>query len=198
MLAWLPTYFTRTLDLDLGQASTVSLLPPVAGFLVSLVAGQAADGLMARGVGVGVVRRTAQATAFLAPAGCLAAASATQGSDLCVAFVTAGLGLNSFALAGLYCTHADMSPEFAGPLLGLTNTAGAVPGIIGVATVGYLLDQTGSWQLALMAPTCVLFLIGTAVYSLGASSELQDFSNNEPFAVERWLARAGRAVWPRR
>ncbi len=41
----------------------------------------------------------------------------------------------------------DMSPRYASVLLSLTNMAGAVPGIVGVATVGALLDATGSWQV---------------------------------------------------
>lgn len=40
-----------------------------------------------------------------------------------------------------------MSPRYASVLLGVTNTAGAIPGIVGVATVGWLLDATGDWQV---------------------------------------------------
>ena len=53
------------------------------------------------------------------------------------------LGLSSCSLAGLYCNHADLSPRYAAILLGMTNTAGAVPGIAGVAITGALLDATG-------------------------------------------------------
>lgn len=50
--------------------------------------------------------------------------------------VALSLGLASFSLAGLYCNHADLSPRYAPILLSLTNTTGAVPGIIGVACTG--------------------------------------------------------------
>ena len=52
--------------------------------------------------------------------------------------ITAALGLASFSLAGLYCNHADLSPRYAPVLLGLTNTSGAIPGIIGVVISGAL------------------------------------------------------------
>ena len=188
MLAWLPSYFTQTLAIGLGQASTVSLFPSIAGVGVSAITGQIADRLIEGGMPVRRVRQLAQSTAFVAPAACLCAASVFEGSDVSIAFVSAALGLNSFSLSGLYCTHQDMSPQFAGPLLGLTNTSGAIPGIIGVATVGVLYDTTRSWFLALFAPCCVAFLIGTFVYVTAASSEEQDFSNNEPFAFEKWIA----------
>ena len=38
--------------------------------------------------------------------------------------------------AGLYSNHPDLSPRYASVLLGITNTTGALPGIVGVATTG--------------------------------------------------------------
>lgn len=240
MLAWLPTFFTQTLQLNIAQASTVSLLPSIAGVMVSLIAGarscvvlsvylqtacpacqtrsctpsapqailvafrilytslnlgcscagQLADKLIDMGVPVRQVRLLAQCTAFLVPAVCLVLACVSQGTYASIVFIAAALGLNSFALSGLYCTHADMSEKFAGPLLGLTNTSGAVPGILGVAIVGVLLQVTDSWQLALFAPIIFFFILGTAVYSLYASSEAQDYSDNSPFEFEGKLSNA--------
>ncbi|MCI11230.1 sodium-dependent phosphate transport protein, partial [Trifolium medium] len=34
-----------------------------------------------------------------------------------VGLLTGGLALSSFALSGLYCTHQDISPEYASILL---------------------------------------------------------------------------------
>ena len=49
--------------------------------------------------------------------------------------------------AGLYSTHADLSPKYAAPLLGLTSTVGALPGVVGVPLTGVLLDMTNSWTV---------------------------------------------------
>ena len=51
--------------------------------------------------------------------------------DCAAALVTAALGTASFSMCGLYCNHADLSPRYAPFLLGMTNTVGALPGIIG-------------------------------------------------------------------
>lgn len=101
--------------------------------------------------------------------------------------ITAGLGLASFSLAGLYCNHADLSPRYAPVLLGLTNTAAAIPGIIGVTITGAILDKTGSWSLALFAPSIVFFITGSVVFATFASSDLQSFENDAPFAVEKYV-----------
>jgi ACS family sodium-dependent inorganic phosphate cotransporter len=185
MLAWLPTYMMDTLDLSLMGAAQVSVLPPIAAIAVSAVAGPLADGLIARGVAVGNVRKLAQSAAFVGPAACLGAAAAAGDGDVAVALITLSLGLASFSLAGLYCNHADLSPRYAPVLLGVTNTSGALPGIVGVAATGALYDATGSWTLALFAPSVFFFLTGTAVYVRWGSAERQDFgANNQPFAIE--------------
>jgi MFS transporter, ACS family, solute carrier family 17 (sodium-dependent inorganic phosphate cotransporter), other len=189
MLAWLPTYFTSTLSLGVTEASTVSLFPSIAAVLVASVSGQLADRLVESGVPLRRVRTLAQSTAFVLPALCLGLAAMSEGSQASIGFISAALGLNAFALSGLYCTHQDMSPKYAGPLLGLTNTSGAIPGIIGVAVVGVLFDRTHSWSFSLLAPCCLFFLLGAAVYAVAASSDPQDFSDNEPFAWERELSR---------
>jgi ACS family sodium-dependent inorganic phosphate cotransporter len=82
----------------------------------------------------------------------------------------------------LYCcllprTHPqDLSPKYASALLGITNTAGALPGVLGVTSAGYLLDATNSWTLALFLPTAACQIFGAIVYSIFASSERQPWS----------------------
>lgn len=90
-------------------------------------------------------------------------------------------------MAGLYCNHADLSPRYAPVLLGLTNTAAAIPGIIGVTITGAILDRTGSWPLALFAPSVIFFVTGSAVFSAWGRADLQSFDDNEPFGVEKYL-----------
>ena len=102
------------------------------------------------------------------------------------ALITGGLGLASFSLAGLYCNHADLSPRYAPVLLGLTNTSAAIPGIIGVTVTGAILDKTGSWPLALFAPSIAFFVTGSVVFAAWGSSDLQSFENNSPFAFEKY------------
>jgi nitrate/nitrite transporter NarK len=41
----------------------------------------------------------------------------------------------------------DIGPRYAGPLMGLSNTSGALAGVLANLVTGFLLDATGSWQL---------------------------------------------------
>jgi ACS family sodium-dependent inorganic phosphate cotransporter len=136
-------------------------------------------GRLACGCEWGQVRKVCQSIAFLAPAACLAIASAklNVNPQIEVAVLATGIGLSSFTLAGLYCTYQDISPKYAGILLGLTCTAGAIPGALGVALVGIIFDHTHSWNLALFAPSIFFYLTGFMVWNLCASSEPQNFTS---------------------
>ncbi|XP_041007416.1 probable anion transporter 6, chloroplastic [Juglans microcarpa x Juglans regia] len=180
-LSWLPTYFSEELNLNLAEAAWVSILPPLASIFVTSIAAQFADHLIANGVEVTMVRKICQSIAFLAPAICMTLSSLDLGLPPweMVGILTGGLALSSFALSGLYCTHQDMSPEYASILLGITNTVGAVPGIVGVALTGYLLDSTHSWSMSLFAPSIFFYLTGTVVWLMFASSKPQTFSKRD-------------------
>ncbi|KAJ7563636.1 hypothetical protein O6H91_03G118100 [Diphasiastrum complanatum] len=149
LLAWLPTYFSDELHLDLTNAALVSIFPPLASTVVSSIASSLADTLISQGVDITLVRKLCQSMAFLAPSICMALASlgVHLSSWEIVLLLTVGIGLSSFSLAGLYCTHQDISPKYASMLLGITSTFGAVPGILGVALVGYIYEQTNSWNI---------------------------------------------------
>ncbi|KAK7388589.1 hypothetical protein VNO78_23410 [Psophocarpus tetragonolobus] len=177
-LSWLPTFFSEELNLNLTEAAWVSILPPLASIFVTSLAAQLADNLISRGVETTVVRKICQSIAFLSPAICMTISSLDLGLPPweIVGILTGGLALSSFALSGLYCTHQDMSPEYASILLGITNTVGAIPGIVGVALTGYLLDLTHSWSISLFAPSIFFYLTGTIVWLVFASSKPQSFS----------------------
>ncbi|KAF9662832.1 hypothetical protein SADUNF_Sadunf18G0095200 [Salix dunnii] len=131
------------------QQFQVSILPPLASVFVTSIAAQLADKLIANGVEITTVRKICQTIAFLSPALCMTLSSVDLGLPPweIVGILTSGLALSSFALSGLYCTHQDMSPEYASILLGITNTVGAIPGIVGIPLTGYLLDTTHSWSV---------------------------------------------------
>lgn len=95
--------------------------------------------------------------------------------------ITAGASEWTYGSA-LFARHTHAAPQpqprFASttrPSLpsGLSNTAGALPGVLGVTFAGYLLDKTGSWASALFFPTAACQLFGLVIYSIFASSKRQ-------------------------
>lgn len=180
LLAWLPSYFDMALGLNIEKSSLLTLIPYIAMTIMTPFVGPVADGLVSRGWSVTAVRKLSQGISFAGPAVCMLALAgltpAVQGQGptlLIVAIMSFAFALGAWARGGLYCNHQDLSPKYAGALLGLSNTAGALPGVLGVMTAGYLLDKTGSWAWALFFPTAACQIIGLVVYTLFASSKRQ-------------------------
>eukprot|EP00238_Polyblepharides_amylifera_P003946 CAMPEP_0196589000 /NCGR_PEP_ID=MMETSP1081-20130531/62360_1 /TAXON_ID=36882 /ORGANISM="Pyramimonas amylifera, Strain CCMP720" /LENGTH=427 /DNA_ID=CAMNT_0041911669 /DNA_START=250 /DNA_END=1533 /DNA_ORIENTATION=- len=172
LTAWLPTYFTKGFGIPLSASSMLALVPPLLGILVAGAAGRMATQQIQAGQNVTQVRRRFMTLALLLPAGCLACAcvlhlpalNSRLASLLAIAATIASIGLARFCVASLYCLHADMSHKHSAPLLGITNTAGALAGVISSPVVGFLYSKTGSWSMSLFLPTIVVYLIGAAVF----------------------------------
>lgn len=170
LLTWLPTYFNQKLGFDLAASSFLSVLPWLAMFCSANIGGLIADSLSARGVSLTKVRKSMQTIGFLGPATFLALVSTTTSPMLAVAYMTFALAFGSFAQSGVYSNHQDIGPGYAGILLGISNTGAAIPGIIGVAMTGFILDQTGSWNIV-FGVAIVFYLIGCTVYNALATGE---------------------------
>ncbi len=149
ILSWLPRYFADVHGLDLKGAGYASLLPWLVMFAMANVGAQLADGLLERGRSVTFVRKLMQSIGFFGPAAALLGIGHVQTVPLAIALMCVALGLGSFALSGFGSNHLDIGPRYAGALMGLSNTAGTLPGIIGVTVTGYILEATGSWALVL-------------------------------------------------
>ena len=63
----------------------------------------------------------------------------------------------------------DIAPRGAGIIMGLSNTAATIPGIVGVYASGLILQATGSWTLVFQTAAAVL-IFGLIVYLLFASA----------------------------
>ena len=48
-----------------------------------------------------------------------------------VIFLTIAVGARGLALSGFGCNHLDIAPRYGGVLMGLTNAAATIPGIVG-------------------------------------------------------------------
>ena len=159
ILSWLPRYFADVHGLNLKATGYASLLPWVVMFAMANVGAQLADGLLKRGRSVTFVRKLMQSIGFFGAAAALLGIGQVHTVPVAIGLMSVALGLGSFALSGFGSNHLDIAPRYAGALMGLSNTAGTLPGVIGVAVTGYILAATGSWPL--------VFGIAAALYVAG-------------------------------
>ncbi|MCS6926455.1 MAG: ACS family MFS transporter [Candidatus Binatia bacterium] len=170
ILTWLPTYFHQALGVNLAQVGVYTILPWLVMFLMANVAGWVADHLLQRGLSITVVRKLMQSIGFLGAATFLTLVGRVSTPIEAIVYMCCTLGLGSFALAGFGVNHLDIGPRYAGILLGFSNTAGTIPGIIGVTLTGLILDATGSWYLVFLISAGV-YVCGVLVWLLFATGE---------------------------
>lgn len=65
---------------------------------------------------------------------------------LAVFILTIAVGMNAATYVGYMCNHMDLSPNFAGSLMGLTNSVANIMSILGPVTVGYILTSDGATE----------------------------------------------------
>ena len=161
--AWMPTYMSQELGLDLKASAGLSAAPFAMMALCTQIAGRTSDKLLARGWRALSVRRLMILISSVVPAACLIALGFTKAAIPAVGLLMLALGAHSFSIAGFHAHIQDVAPSSSGKILGFTNTVGVLVGIVANLATGALLAKTGSFQ-AVFALTATIYLSSAAVF----------------------------------
>ena len=129
-----------------------------------------ADGMIRRGTRITFVRKFWQTAAFVGAALFLFLLSHTASPALAVLYITLGLGFLACFSPGMGINHLDIGPKYAGALVGMTNTAASIPGILAPIITGFIVKYTGDWNMVFYLAIAVM-LIGTVIWDLFATGE---------------------------
>ncbi|KAJ3704525.1 hypothetical protein LUZ61_008230 [Rhynchospora tenuis] len=169
LLTWMPTYYNQVLKFNLTESGLVCVLPWLTMAFSANMGGWIADTLVRKGLSVTTVRKVMQSIGFLGPAFFLTQLSHVHSPAMAVLCMACSQGTDAFSQSGLYSNHQDIGPRYAGVLLGLSNTAGVMAGVLGTAATGYIL-QHGSWD-DVFKVSVGLYLVGTVVWNLFSTGE---------------------------
>ncbi len=170
LLSWLPTFVNKGLGVDYSAVGWFTMIPHLTAFVFLNVAGGIADRLIHRGMDVGRVRKLMQTIGFGGVAAALLIVGQVQSAWMAIGVMSVGNALGAFCTGGFAVNHMDIAPRHAGTLMGITNTAGTLPGIVGVFVSGLILELTGSWALVFQVAAGVT-LFGLVVYLAFASGK---------------------------
>jgi MFS transporter, ACS family, solute carrier family 17 (sodium-dependent inorganic phosphate cotransporter), other len=170
LLSWLPTFVNKGLGFDYASVGWITMIPHIASFLFLNIAGNVADRLIAGGMPVGRVRKLMQTVGFGGISIALIIVGQVESAWMAIAVMTIGNALAAFVTGGFAVNHMDIAPKYAGTLMGITNTAGTIPGIIGVFVSGLILELTGSWALVFQVAAGIT-LFGLVFFLLFSSGK---------------------------
>lgn len=160
LLAWLPSYFRTELGLSIANAGIYSAAPWLTMFLCGNLSGLVADKMVTRGISTTTVRKFMQCTGLVGSSIFLILAIDVTSAATAMGLMCGALGFLALTWSGFVPNHLDIAPRYADILMGITNTAGTIPGIIGVFVTGWLVDATGSFS----AP----FIVAAGINIFGA------------------------------
>jgi len=180
LMNWLPTYFELCLQLSLQDMGSSKMLPYFNMFIFSNIGGVVADHLITRRIlSVTKTRKLLNTIGFVVSAFALMALplfSTPSGTVMCSAL---SLGFLALGRAGFAVNHMDVAPKFAGIVMGVSNTAGTLAGIVGVGLTGNILegakasnkDLTSSetWKTVFFVPAylCIFSSVIFLAFSTG-------------------------------
>jgi ACS family sodium-dependent inorganic phosphate cotransporter len=170
LLTWLPSYFKAFKETGIGAAGWYSAAPWLILFIIANLSGVIADRMVKRGMTITRVRKTMQVIGLLGSASGLIVASYVETPLVAVIVLCGALGVLGFTWAGFGPNHLDVAPRYADVLAGLTNTAGNLPGVIGVVVTGWMVDLTGGFSAAFQL-TALINIIGALIWLKWSTGE---------------------------
>jgi len=172
LLSWAPFYLLERFGVDFGAIGLYVMAPSIVSFVCLNGAGALGDALIARGLRVVSVRKLMQTIGFGGQIVALLALTQVETAGAAVAVMCMSTLFGAAVAAGYACNHLDIAPRHAGALMGLSNTAGTIPGVLGVTFSGWLVDVTGSWSAVFLVAAGIK-VVGLAFFLVFAKGEQQ-------------------------
>ena len=174
LLSWMPSYFRDVQGVSIANSGLLSAAPWLSMFVMTYVAAAVSDIIARRTGRIAFTRKLIQGIGLLGSAALLLLAQQAQSVPTALAVVCGATGLLGFCWAGYAPNFLDLAPRHSGVLMGFSNTFATIPGIVGVAATGWLVDVTGTYTAA--------FALAAGVSATGAVIFMM-FGKAEPLAA---------------
>jgi ACS family sodium-dependent inorganic phosphate cotransporter len=173
LMNWLPTYFEKGLNQSLHSMGFSKMLPYLVMFIFSNVGGVVADHFVtSRLLSVTNTRKLLNTVGFAVASMSLLIMPHLRTTTSAVICSSVALGACALSRAGFAVNHMDIAPRYAGIVMGFSNTAGTLAGVVGVAASGRILEASPlgpsdlrSWYMVFATPamlsvaSAILFLV---------------------------------------
>ena len=165
LLSWLPSYFRDVHSLSIANAGLFSAAPWLVMLVATNIAAMVSDRMIQRGVGLATTRKLMQCAGLVASAGFLFWLREAHSPAAALLLLCAATGALACTWSGFGPGILDVAPRHGGLLMGFSNTFAQIPGIIGVAVTGWLVDVTGTYSAAFVL-AAIVSAAGALIFGL--------------------------------
>ncbi|XP_031776180.1 sialin-like [Apis florea] len=180
LLTLLPLYMNKILRFDIQSNAALSCLPYLLSAMVNPIYGEILDwGRLRNYWSQTMARKMAMFTSCVPPCiflliiayiGCY--------RTIVVILLMLSVMFAGTSFVGFLCNHNDLAPNYAGILMGITNTPGTLPAFILPAIVGALTEDghtMAQWRYAFWVPI-IAQMIAFIIFSIFGSAEIQEWN----------------------
>jgi sugar phosphate permease len=148
-LTWFPTFLQKTRGVSLNDSGVLTTLAGIGGVIGSLVGGVVSDWLFAK---TGNRRLSRQGIAVVGMASCSALITASAfvaDTNISTAIISLGVFCAMFGGVSGYTVAIEFGGRKAGTVFSTMNMCGNIGAMLFPITAGWMVDQTGNWNLIL-------------------------------------------------
>ncbi|XP_054738585.1 putative inorganic phosphate cotransporter isoform X1 [Anastrepha obliqua] len=185
LLTEIPTYMKNVFGMDIKKNALLSALPYTAMFIMCFVFSTISTILSKKQcIPLSVSRKLFNTIGHWVPMISLIGL-AYVGADqttLAIVLLTITVGINASTYLGFQVNHIDLSPNFAGIMMGITNCAANIMSIIAPLLVGFIVtDEKNSnqWRIIFFIASGFYF-IGNLMFIIFGSIEVQPWNDPQP------------------
>uniref|UniRef100_H2ZMF3 Major facilitator superfamily (MFS) profile domain-containing protein n=1 Tax=Ciona savignyi TaxID=51511 RepID=H2ZMF3_CIOSA len=174
-----PAYFEQVLKYDISKLGFLAAVPHLVMTIVVPFGGVLADYLRKKDIlSTTNVRKVMNCGGFGMEALFLLILACSHGHSAAVVCLVFAVGFSGFAISGFNVNHLDIAPRYASILMGLSNGAGTLSGMICPLLVSYITrtETEEDWKVVFVIASCIHFS-GVIFYAFFASGERQPWAD---------------------
>ncbi|XP_018561126.1 putative inorganic phosphate cotransporter [Anoplophora glabripennis] len=186
LLTKIPSFMQNILNFDIASNSLLSALPYLAFWLLSILMGLSADFFIMKGItSVTTSRKICNSIAMFVPAVALVSLSFVSNTEraLSITLLVIAVGCTGGIFCGYTVNHIDLSPNYAGTLMGMANTASNVFSLLAPLFVDAVTNATGYketndelWTIVFCTSAGIYVFVGI-VFIFAGSGKIQRWNN---------------------
>ncbi|XP_037956223.1 putative inorganic phosphate cotransporter [Teleopsis dalmanni] len=192
LLTEMPTYMSSVLHLDVKANALLSALPYFVMWVLCLIVSPTSDWLINRNIlNITVARKLFNTIGQWVPMLCLigVAYMTEEEKTLAIALLTIGVGFNAASFCGYLVNHMDLSPNFAGPMMGVTNGFSNLMSICAPLVVGAIVENEedpNEWRIVFFI-TAGVYLLCNSLFLIFGKATVQPWNDQTVTSSTRSL-----------
>ncbi|XP_053962207.1 putative inorganic phosphate cotransporter isoform X2 [Anastrepha ludens] len=182
LLTQLPTYMDSVLKLNVTSNALLSALPYFVMWALCLIISPISDMLINRNVlSTTTARKLFNSIGQYIPMACLIGVSYMTSEERieAITLLTIGVGFNAAATCGYLVNHMDLSPNFAGPMMSISNGVANLSSIFAPLVVGAIVvneEEPSEWRIVFFI-TAGIYLVCNAIFIIFGQATIQPWND---------------------